>query len=122
MTNVTPKFNFKKPEQKFNINGQEYLVDLSDEALNKYQRVAVKYTDFADEAQEVDLVAMTDDEYEDFQKRSYEASKEVLDALFGEGAFDELYEASGQSMHNMAEVVKFMFDWLTTNKNFKADK
>lgn len=104
------KINFEKPSQEFEINGKIYEVFYDDESLKKYEKVARRF--FENVKTNIDIEKISDSERDRLEKENIEEIKLAVEAFFGEGKYEEIYEASGKSLINMTTVISVVFDWI----------
>lgn len=102
------KFEFKKTYEEVEIAGKVYRVDLQDESVKKYQK---QFNSFYEQSQNLQAAAtkeMTIDEQAAFLDQSKELASVTINALLGDNAFDEIYEASGKSLINVMDLINFL--------------
>ena len=96
------EFNFKKSYEDLTINGNPYKVDFSDEAIMKYQ---TSFNQFHKRNEE--LKKLNDNEKE-YLEKAQQITKDVIETILGEGTFNGIYEESGKSLYNIAELIEFL--------------
>ncbi|WP_077735630.1 hypothetical protein [Bacillus sonorensis] len=115
------KFEFKKTYEEIEAAGKVYRLYFDDERLKRYLVMIEKFKDI----QTPDIKSITKEEIDRVMDKQAEDLKEITETLLGDGAFDELYEASGRSIHNMAELVKYLFElvneYVTEKNNGKIE-
>lgn len=104
------KFEFKKSYEELEIAGKVYRMRFDDEKLLEYHEAFDEFYQDTKKMQEVETEDMEHEELLDTYKEIREMSKKILDTVLGEGAYDELYEKSGQSTMGMVDVINFVSD------------
>lgn len=102
------EFKFDKTYEEFKIAGEVYRVDFSDNAIKRYQLELHKYMKESQRLQGVDFNSLDAEEKEKTFDEAIDALRKFLDCIMGEGAFDELYKASGESTENMTDLASFL--------------
>ncbi len=104
------KFEFKKSYEEVELAGKVYKIEFNDERLLVYMKAFDKFYTKSNELHEIETEKLDIKKQEEVLYEMAEMIKEILDLLLGEGAYDELYEKSGQSVINMVDVVLFVGD------------
>ena len=100
------EFNFSKTYEEFKIGGKVYKIEMNDKAIISYRKAMDEYANKAKklESAKVETIEQSDKLF----KEAIDMARKLVDLLLGKGAFDELYEASGESTEQMA----IMIEWL----------
>lgn len=104
------KFEFKKSYEEVELAGEVYKIELNDERLLVYMKAFDKFYTESNELHEIETEKLDIKAQEEVLNEMAEMIEEILDLLIGEGAYDELYKKSGQSVINMVDVVLFVGD------------
>lgn len=104
------KFEFKKSYEEVELAGKVYKIELNDERLLVYMKAFDKFYTKSNELHEIETEKLDIKAQEEVLNEMAEMIEEILDLLIGEGAYDELYKKSGQSVINMVDVVLFVGD------------
>ena len=104
------KFEFKKSYEEVELAGKVYKIELNDERMLVYMKAFDKFYTKSNELHEIETEKLDIKAQEEVLNEMAEMIKEILDLLLGKGAYDELYEKSGQSVINMVDVVLFVGD------------
>lgn len=104
------KFEFKKTYEEVELAGKVYKIEFNDERLLVYMKAFDKFHTKSNELHEIETEKLDIKKQEEVLSEMAEMIKEILDLLLGKGAYDELYEKSGQSVINMVDVVVFVGD------------
>jgi len=102
------KFTFDKSYEEIDLEGKIYKIDMSDEAIKKYQLAMHKYHVEAQKLEKVDVSKLDFEEQKKTFIQALELQKKFIETILGKGSFDELYEKSGKSSSNMVELVVFL--------------
>ncbi|MED2978192.1 hypothetical protein P4284_16010 [Bacillus swezeyi] len=105
------KFEFKKTYEEFEAAGKTYRMYFDDEKLQEYRDLVFKYKEeFKDE--NFDVTKMSKEEYDQKAAKQKATIQEMINTFLGKGSYDELYEASGRSIHNMADLLYFLIEFV----------
>lgn len=104
------KFEFKKSYEEVELAGEIYKIELNDERLLVYMKAFDKFYTKSNELHEIETEKLDIKTQEEVLNEMAEMIEEILDLLLGQGAYDELYKKSGQSVINMVDVVLFVGD------------
>lgn len=104
------KFEFGKSYEELEIAGNIYKIRFDDEKLLEYHKAFEEFYQDTKKIQEIETEDMEHKDLLDIYKEIREMSKEILDTVLGEGAYNELYERSGQSTMGMVDVINFVSD------------
>lgn len=102
------KFEFKKTYEEIDLAGRVFKIDFSDNAILEYNR---KMEHFYIEAQKMakpDVSDLSRTEQIELFNKSKELAKGTADSILGDGAFEYLYEQSGNSLINMMDALYFL--------------
>lgn len=102
------KFEFGKSYEEVEIAGKIYKIDFTDAKVKEYQFAIHDYYKEAQELRKVDVEKLTPEEQQEKFVEAMELQRKFIDIILGEGAFDELYEKSGESSQNMVALVEFL--------------
>lgn len=123
---VVREFKFKSTVEKLRINGNDYEIDFADDKIKQYQKELEQFYFKSKEVQEVDADNLSAEEQQKYLDKTKELATSIIDALLGEGAFEELYEESGKSLINMVDLIEFLTEVIgeksTKTKQEKYDK
>jgi len=100
------EFNFKKSYEEIKINGKDYTIDFSDEAILQYQK---KFNVYHKKYQ---TLKAKEEDSTDYYDEAKVLMTDIVDGILGEGKFDALYMESGKSLYNMSELILFLSDIL----------
>ena len=114
------KIDLEQPFDEFEIGGQVYKVYYDDDSFRKYEKQCHKFAEEADV--KVDAAKLTDDEKKALEEKQRGLLKETIETFFGEGSFEEIYEAAGKSLVNITKVVMALSEWLDSKMNVAQQK
>lgn len=106
------KINLDKPEQVFEINGKDYIVSYDDDKLLKYREVMSKFSKEYERSKVNDADNLSIKEQAKIREHQESLIKELIESVFGEGKYAEIYESSGRSLINILEVVSVFANWM----------
>lgn len=117
-------FSFEKPYDEIEIDGNIYKLYFDDESIKRYRDQASKYQEEVSKYLEdkADIENMSKEEQDEVEKQGIEFSKDFIETFCGEGSFDSLYSASGNSMLNFMPLIEYIFDWLNAKMPAVDDK
>ncbi|WP_054634817.1 DUF6673 family protein [Thalassobacillus sp. C254] len=99
------------PYDEFEIAEKEYHVYFDDNSLEKYEKeLEILHAEWK---KKKDLSKLNAKQKEEYKKEQMKKVARFIEAFFGEGTFEEIYEATGKSMINLVAVVEAVSDWLT---------
>lgn len=104
------KFEFNKSYKEVDIAGKVYKIRFDDEKLFEYHEAFEDFYKDTKGIKEIEADGMDNKELHKTYKEIREMSKTVLDIVLGEGAYEELYEKSGNSTLAMVDVINFVSD------------
>lgn len=104
------KFNFNNIYEKVEMAGKVYEIRFDDESIIKYHETFTEFYRDTREIQSIDGSKLDDEGLEDLYKEIRSVSRKVLDAVLGEGAYDDLYDKSGKSTMAMVDAITFLSD------------
>lgn len=104
------RFDFKKTYEEIDIAGEVYKIRFDDEKLLEYHEEFDKFYKRTKEIQAVESAELERDKLLDTYEEIQKISKEVLDVILGEGAYEDLFERSGRSTLAMVDVINFVSD------------
>ncbi|WP_153124680.1 hypothetical protein [Peribacillus tepidiphilus] len=102
------KFEFKKTYEEVDIAGKVYRIEFNDDKLREYQEKFLSFQADVDEYVKIDETKLTKEEQWDHFEKGKQLARNVIDTLFGEGSFDELYEKGGRSIENMYDLIWYL--------------
>jgi uncharacterized protein YukE len=102
------KFNFDQTYREIDVAGEVYKIDFADENLKAYQAAFSKFHAQMEELSKRQPEEMTYEENLDAIDKQKTAMQNILDAIFGAGTFDKLYEKAGRSLMNIAKLLHFV--------------
>jgi hypothetical protein len=108
-------FQFDTTVKTIEVNGHEYKVDFSDDAISRYMEIGKNMETVLLEEQRL-LESSEDMSIEmakNTQIKQREAVKEVIEAFLGEGTFDGLYDMSGRSIINLMSLVEYLNEFMS---------
>jgi hypothetical protein len=100
------KFEFKKSFEVIDIAGKEYKVGLKDEQRKQYSEQLNKFYQIAEKAKQTDENKLTLETAQQLEDEMKVVTLDTLDALFGSGSGEELYEAAD---HQTEELIPIVF-------------
>ena len=109
MSNIK-KFDFNKSYEEIEIAGEEYRIEFNDEKLLEYSKAFDKFYQETQDINKIDTSDMDVEEQEESFKEIQKTIKTMIDVILGVGAYDTLYEQSGQSIMNMISMIEFLSD------------
>lgn len=104
------KINVQKAYETVDIAGNEYVMDLSDDNLKKYDQAFREFREESLNLSEKQFEGMTEQEQKEAEQKNYEIMEKVSDLLLGEGAFAKVYRDTGKSLLVMADVLLQLMD------------
>lgn len=120
------KFEFKQTYQEIEVAGKVYKVYFDDNQMKKYRDLYNKFNAVVKKTEGVNVEDLTDEQQDEYETEQRNTIKEFVDNTLGEGSFDELYEASGKSTYNMAELVYYIMqiseEYIGEKQEVKKDK
>lgn len=94
------------------LGDKVYKVYYDDAKLQEYSEKAKKYHKESQKFNELDVSNLTEKEEKEYTENANKIAKELVETFFGEGTFEEIYEACGKSAINLANVVKQLLEWM----------
>ncbi|MER2057242.1 MAG: hypothetical protein ABTA16_00380 [Niallia sp.] len=120
------KFEFKQTYQEIEVAGKVYKVYFDDNQMKKYRDLYNKFNAVVKKTEGVNVEDLTNEQQDEYETEQRNTIKEFVDNTLGEGSFDELYEASGKSTYNMAELVYYIMqiseEYIGEKQEAKKDK
>lgn len=109
-------FNFEKPFDEVEINGDKYKLYYDDENLKKYQSQANNYKDNVNKylAIQDKVYELSEEEAKDLEEQGVKMLEDFITTFYGDNSFKNLYEASGKSMINFMPLIEFTLNWLSS--------
>lgn len=104
------KFEFKKTYEEIDLAGKVFKIDFSDGAIIEYNRKLEHYYIESQKLTKPNVNELTQAEQIELFNKSRDLAKRTTDAILGAGAFEYLYEQSGNSLMNMIDVLAFLGD------------
>ncbi|PEW91863.1 MULTISPECIES: hypothetical protein [Bacillus] len=104
------KFEFKKTYEEVEIAGKVFRIDLNDDKVFEYQESFNKYGKEMQEDSSSDIESFGKEEQKEFFDKQLQRIKEVIEIMLGKDSFEHIYEASGRSIINLAELVTYLSD------------
>lgn len=102
------KFEFKKTYEEVEIAGKVFRIDLNDDKVFEYQESFNKYGKEMQEDSSSDIESFGKEEQKEFFDKQLQRIKEVIEIMLGKDSFEHIYEASGRSIINLAELVTYL--------------
>lgn len=102
------KFEFKKTYEEVEIAGKVFRIDLNDDKVFEYQDSFNKYGKEMQEDSGTDIESFGKEEQKAFFDKQLQRIKEVIEIMLGKDSFEHIYEASGRSIINLAELVTYL--------------
>ncbi|PFD62323.1 hypothetical protein [Bacillus thuringiensis] len=102
------KFEFKKTYEEVEIAGKVFRIDLNDDKVFEYQESFNKYGKEMQEDSGADIESFGKEEQKEFFDKQLQRIKEVIEIMLGKDSFEDIYEASGRSIINLAELVTYL--------------
>ncbi|PFK54908.1 hypothetical protein [Bacillus thuringiensis] len=104
------KFEFKKTYEEVEIAEKVFRIDLNDDKVFEYQESFNKYGKEMQEDSSSDIESFGKEEQKEFFDKQLQRIKEVIEIMLGKDSFEHIYEASGRSIINLAELVTYLSD------------
>lgn len=101
-------FEFKKSYEEVDLAGNTYRIEFTDEKILEYNK---SFDEFYKESKELGKLDIKNSTVEQQHELFYDMQKlvkNITDQLLGEGAYEALYEASGNSLMNMIDMVEYL--------------
>ncbi|PFA22337.1 hypothetical protein CN384_25775 [Bacillus thuringiensis] len=102
------KFEFKKTYEEVEIAEKVFRIDLNDDKVFEYQESFNKYGKEMQEDSSSDIESFGKEEQKEFFDKQLQRIKEVIEIMLGKDSFEHIYEASGRSIINLAELVTYL--------------
>jgi hypothetical protein len=102
------KFEFKKTYEEIDVAGKVYQIDFSDEKLREYRESFKSFKTDYEKLLAMDESKMSEEEALDHFEQIQELVKRMLETILGKGTYTPLYEASGRSIMNMFDFIKYL--------------
>lgn len=102
------KFEFKKTYEEVEIAGKVFRIDLNDDKVFEYQESFNKYGKEMQEDSGANIESFGKEEQKEFFDKQLQRIKEVIEIMLGKDSFEHIYEASGRSIINLAELVTYL--------------
>ncbi|PEV02209.1 hypothetical protein CN417_28780 [Bacillus thuringiensis] len=102
------KFEFKKTYEEVEIAGKVFRIDLNDDKVFEYQESFNKYGKEMQEDSSSNIESFGKEEQKEFFDKQLQRIKEVIEIMLGKDSFEHIYEASGRSIINLAELVTYL--------------
>jgi hypothetical protein len=102
------KFEFKKTYEEVEVAGKNYQLDFSDDKLKMYRNEFKTFKTDYEKLLAMDESKMSEDEALDHFEQIQELVKRMIETILGKGTYDSLYEASGRSIMNMFDFIKYL--------------
>lgn len=101
-----------KSYDEIELGDKVYKVYYDDENLKEYSKKAKKYYKESIKFNEIDTSKLTEKEEKEYTENANKIARELIETFFGQGTFDEIYEACGKSSINLIGVVEQLLDWM----------
>jgi hypothetical protein len=115
------QFQFTSTVEEIEIAGKVYQLKLDDQSILEYQKAFEIHTKKANELKTVDESNLTSEEQELYFQKAKNLMKDTVEKLFGEGTFEEIYKAAGESTLNMAELFECVTEIMNEVINRKKE-
>jgi hypothetical protein len=118
------KFEFQIENQAFDevvVGDKTYKLYFDDASLERYQKQAKTYANESMKFAEMDVTNLSDEEQERLKEKSNEIARNFIETFFGNGSYEEIFNACGKSSFNLIHVVDQVMDWLS-KKYVKIDE
>lgn len=102
------KFEFNKTYEEVEVAGEVFRIEFNDEKIQQYNRGFDKYYVESKKIKEKDLKKMNSEDKEKMFKQMQDLTKDMVEEILGEGTYESLYKASGNSLMNMIELVEYL--------------
>ncbi|MFZ4452088.1 hypothetical protein [Salibacterium aidingense] len=106
------KIDLDQPFDEFEIGGKVYKVYYDDESMKKYQSAMSGLQRSSQKVAGMDLSAMNPEEQSAFEKEQQQEMRGFIETFFGEGTFDDIYKASGESVINLGKIASVLIEWI----------
>ncbi len=101
-------FEFKKSYEEVDLAGNVYRIEFTDEKVLQYNKSFDKFYRESKKLSKIDIKNSSVEEQHDLFYNMQKLVKKVTEQLLGEGTYDTLYEASGNSLMNMIDMVEYL--------------
>ncbi|HEM5981027.1 TPA: hypothetical protein U2B36_001909 [Streptococcus suis] len=119
------QFEFKKTVEEIEIAGEIYTLPLDDKNLLRIQNDFINYGKEIQELTEVEIAEGDAEALQDNYRQQLEVMQKVIESPFGDGSFEKLYKAAGESLSNMVDLLDYLVELVAErieqNKN-RAEK
>lgn len=105
------KVDIEKPVQEFEIGGKVYKLLYDDDSLKRYQKEFKEVAERWKEYENIDFDKLSEKEAQKYHDEQEQILKDITENLFGEGSFEQIYEACHRSTFNLLRVVEQVRDW-----------
>lgn len=114
------KFEFKKSYEEIEIGGEIYKVSLKDDDRKKYNNQLLKFYELVNQINNVEKIDLK--KSIELEEKAKEITLETLDALFGEGSADKLYEACEQQIQELMPLIYEVAEIIQERRKEKFSK
>ncbi|CAM3213853.1 hypothetical protein [Streptococcus pluranimalium] len=104
------QFEFKKTVEEIEIAGEIYTLPLDDKNLLRIQNDFINYGKEIKGLTEVEISEGDAEALQDNYRQQLEVMQKVIESPFGEGSFEKLYKASGESLSNMVDLLDYLVE------------
>lgn len=116
------QFTFAQTTEDIEIAGRIYQLPLDDNSLLHMQELLLAY---GKEADELSKRAVPDNDSAALKARFDDQKnlcERIVDGLLGDGSFPPLYEAAGQSISNMIDLIGYLADIIAEKSEQKKQQ
>lgn len=110
------KIHINKAIEEFDILGQVYQMDMSDEAINRYRKA---WKEFDEKTTELQLREQKGEDVEEEYKQLFVG---LYNLFLGLAAYQKIYNDVGRSTIIMADILKQIIDVIDTKYNAKDNQ
>lgn len=101
-------FQFKKTYEEVELADNVYRIEFTDDKVLQYNKSFDKFHKESKKLNQIDVTKITVDEQQELFGKMQDLVKKVTEELLGKGSYDTLYEASGNSLMNMIDMVVYL--------------
>lgn len=119
------QFEFKKTVEEIEIAGEIYTLTLDDKNLLRIQNDFINYGKEIQGLTEIEIAEGDAEALQDNYRQQLAVMQKVIESPFGDGSFEKLYKAAGESLSNMVDLLDYLVELVAErieqNKN-RAEK
>lgn len=104
------QFEFKKTVEEIEIAGEIYTLPIDDKNLLRIQNDFINYGKEIQGLTEVEIAEGDAEALQDNYRQQLEVMQKVIESPFGDGSFEKLYKAAGESLSNMVDLLDYLVE------------